>query len=130
MRFCPEDDLAFSRVRLWPLHLTFWTFLWQVAQSGASCRDAVREAGALCASQDQPVPADETGPYCTARAKLPVDRLESIHSDLVKDAQARILQRDLWCGHRVSVVDRCDSVPDRRIGRTYPLGRGEFGPVG
>lgn len=104
-RFGQEDEAAFSRVRLWPLGLTFWTFFWQVAQSGASCRDAVRQAAALCASQGQPVPADDTAPYCMARAKLPIERLESIHRDLVQSAQARILQRDLWCGLPVSAVD-------------------------
>lgn len=104
-RFSQEDEKAFSRSRRWPLHLVFWTFLWQVAQTGASCRDAVRQAIALCSSDNKPVPADDSAPYCVARAKLPIDRLEAIHQDLVRNAQDRILQRDLWCGHRVTVVD-------------------------
>ena len=104
-RFSQADDGDFSRERVWPLRLTFWTFLWQSAQAGSSCRDAVREAITLCLSAGQTPPADETGPYCTARAKLPLDRLEAMHKDLLADAEKLIIQRDLWCGHRVSVVD-------------------------
>ncbi len=104
-RFSQEDEGDFSRTRRWPLWLTFWTFLWQSAQAGSSCRDAVRQARALRISRDQPPPADDTGPYCTARGKLPLDRLDSIHQDLLQDAQSLITEGDLWCGHRVSVLD-------------------------
>src|SRR5438309_12077813 len=35
-----------SRVRLWPVPLTFWTFLSPVVSSGSSCCDPVRRAAA------------------------------------------------------------------------------------
>ena len=112
-RLSQEDQEDFSRVRLWPFHLTFWTFLWQVTQAGSSCRDAVRQAAALCRSQNRTVPADETNAYCMARAKMPIERLESIHSDLLQDARDLIVEGDLWRGHRVSVVDAtCFTMPD------------------
>ena len=47
-RLAPQDEGAHSRNRRWNLHLVFWTFLWQVAQAGASCREAIRQAQALC----------------------------------------------------------------------------------
>lgn len=121
-RFSQEDDKDFSRVRRWPLHLTFWTFLWQVAQAGASCRDAVRQAIALCACEHHPTPADDTASYCTARAKLPLDRLDAIHRDLLRDAEDRSAQRDLWCGHRVTAIDgTCFTMADTPANqRTYP----------
>lgn len=87
------------------MSLTFWTFLWQVTHVGSSCRDAVRHAIALCSSEARPIPADDTPAYCTARSKLPIDRLQSIHDDLVQNARTHIVQRELWCGHRVCVVD-------------------------
>jgi hypothetical protein len=37
-RLAQQEDGAHSRDRLWNLRLVFWTFLWQVAQAGASCR--------------------------------------------------------------------------------------------
>ena len=103
--FAQADDQAFSRVRLWPFQLTVWSFLWQVSQAGAACRDAVRQAIVLCRLQNQPVPSEKTPAYCLARAKLPMDRLESIHRELVKNAESHIQERDLWCGLRVTILD-------------------------
>src|SRR5262245_43558365 len=50
-RLAQQDEGAHSRDRHWNLRLTFWTFLWQVAQAGASCREAIRQAQALCRAQ-------------------------------------------------------------------------------
>lgn len=103
--FAQEDQGPHSRCRRWPLRLTFWTFLWQVAQAGASCREAVYQAATLCRLQGRAIPRIDDAPYCMARAALPVDRLEQIHSTLVKDAQRQIVSKDLWQGHRVYVAD-------------------------
>lgn len=103
--FAQEDQGPHSRCRRWPLRLTFWTFLWQVAQAGASCREAVYQAATLCQLQKRAIPQLDDAPYCMARAAMPVDRLEQIHSTLVKDAQRQIVSKDLWRGHRVYVAD-------------------------
>lgn len=100
-----QDEKDFSRQRHWTLRLTFWCFLWQVAQVGSSCRDAVRQAIALCTSQGLRAPADDSAAYCLARAKLPVERLEQIHRHVVREAQGLVRQGDLWCGKRVRVLD-------------------------
>src|SRR2546426_5148754 len=47
-RLAQQDEGEHSRDRCWNLRLVFWTFLWQVAQAGASCREAIRQAQALC----------------------------------------------------------------------------------
>jgi hypothetical protein len=104
-RLAQQDEQDFSRARQWTLRLTFWCFLWQVAQVGASCRDAVRQAMALRAAQGLPAPSDDSAAYCVARAKLPVERLEEIHGQVVQDAQGVVRQGDLWCGKRVRVLD-------------------------
>lgn len=59
----------------------------------------------LCHNRGQCPPPDENSPYCQARAALPVERLEEIHDGLVADADAAIAAKDLWCGHRVTVID-------------------------
>lgn len=100
-----QDEEAHSRDRRWNLRLTFWTFLWQVAQAGASCREAIRQAKALCLISGRPPPADETSSYCQARGALPTERLERIHNHLVTEAEAATAAKDLWCGHRVIVAD-------------------------
>ena len=104
-RLAQQDEGDHSRHRLWNLRLVFWTFLWQVAQAGAPCREAIRQAQALCQASGRPCPPDTTSPYCQARAVLPLERLEQIHQALVSEAQAGIPSSDLWCGRRVLVVD-------------------------
>lgn len=100
-----QDEGDHSRNRLWNLRLVFWTFLWQVAQAGASCREAIRQAQARCQTSGRACPPSTTSPYCQARAVLPVERLQQIHESLVAEADKRIRSADLWCGRRVLVVD-------------------------
>lgn len=99
------DEGPHSRRRQWPLRLVFWTFCWQIAQAGASCREAIRQAQALCLAQGQPVPPDEASPYCQARGALPLERLEEIHRGVVGETERALGQGDLWQGRRVLVVD-------------------------
>ena len=100
-----QNQGSHSRDRLWNLRLTFWTFLWQVSQAGASCREAIRQAQALCQAAGRSPPPDQNSPYCQARSHLPVERLREIHDALVSEAEAAVAPRDLWCGHRVITID-------------------------
>ena len=99
------DEGPHSRQRQWPLRLVFWTFCWQIAQAGASCREAIRQAQALCLAKGRAVPPDETSPYCQARGALPLERLDEIHRGVVGEADRALGQGDLWQGRRVLVVD-------------------------
>jgi hypothetical protein len=112
-RLAQQDEGAHSRHRRWNLRLVFWTFLWQVAQAGASCREAIRQAQALCKNAHRPLPPDEDSPYCQARGGLPIERLQQIHDALCAEAQEALAVKDLWCGHPVLVADgSCVSAPD------------------
>jgi predicted amidophosphoribosyltransferase len=104
-RLAQQDQGAHSRNRRWNLRLVFWTFLWQVAQAGASCREAIRQAQALCKNAGRPLPPDADNPYCQARGGLPVERLQEIHDALCAEAQEGLAPKDLWCGHHVLVAD-------------------------
>lgn len=104
-RLAQEDQGPHSRDRCWNLRLVFWTFLWQIAQAGASCREAIRQAQDLCRLQHRPVPPDTTSPYCQARGQLPLERLDDIAQAIVTEAQAGVAARDQWCGLSVHVVD-------------------------
>jgi len=121
-RLAQQDQGSHSRNRCWNLRLTFWTFLWQIAQAGASCREAIRQAQALCRIYGRRPPPDENSPYCQARASLPLERLEEIHDALVAEADANSSAKDLWCGRRVTVVDGCTvTAPDTAANqRKYP----------
>jgi hypothetical protein len=104
-RLAQQDQGPHSRNRLWNLRLVFWTFLWQVAQAGASCREAIRQARALCQNAGLPLPPNTDSPYCQARGGLPLERLQEIHEGLCAEAQRGVALKDLWCGHHVLVVD-------------------------
>ena len=106
-RLAQQDEGEHSRNRLWNLRLTFWTFLWQVAQAGASCREAIRQAQALCRNSARRPPSDENSPYCQARGCLPLQCLQDIHDAVVADADALAPSKYLWCGLRVIVMDGC-----------------------
>lgn len=104
-RLSQQDEGAHSRDRLWNLRLVFWTFLWQVAQPGTPCREAIRQAQTLCRNAGRRVPPDQDTPYCLARGSLPLERLQEIHDGLCAEAQQGLAAKDLWCGHHVLVVD-------------------------
>ena len=121
-RLAQQDQGKHSRNRRWNLRLTFWTFLWQVAQAGASCREAIRQAQARCRASGHRPPPNQDSPYCQARSGLPPERLQEIHDSLVTDAQAAIATKDLWCGHQVTVIDGCTvTAPDTPANqKAYP----------
>jgi hypothetical protein len=104
-RLAQQDDGPHSRERRWNLRLVFWTFLWQVAQAGSSCREAIRQAQARAQTAGRPSPPDQDSPYCQARGSLPLERLQEIHDGLCAEAREGLAAKDLWCGHQVVVVD-------------------------
>lgn len=126
-RLAQQDEGPHSRDRLWNLRLVFWTFLWQVAQAGASCREAIRQAQALCMASGAQPPPDANSPYCQARSTLPLERLQEIHDGLLSEAEAALATRDLWCGHRVLVADGSSfTAPDTPANqRAFPQQRSQ-----
>lgn len=94
-----------SRIRLFPLELTFWAFLGQVLNPGTSCREALRQVQALSCLQ-QHAPLDEqTSGYCQARQRLPLPRLQKILGQIAQNARRRTPASCLWFGREVKVVD-------------------------
>jgi len=104
-RLAQQEDGAHSRDRCWNLRLVFWTFLWQVAQAGSSCREAIRQAQSVCRLAGRTLPPDESSPYCQSRGNLPLEVLQHIHDAVVNEAEGVVALKDRWCGHRVLAVD-------------------------
>jgi DDE family transposase len=100
-----QDEGSHSRSRRWNLRLVFWTFLWQVAQAGSACREAIRQAQALCLACGLVPPPGTTSPYCQARANLPLERLDQIHRRIVDEADKIVGSGQRWCGRRVLTAD-------------------------
>lgn len=104
-RLAQQDEGSHSRHRLWNLRLVFWTFLWQITQAGSSCREAIRQAQALCLNSGKRPPPDEDSPYCQARGVLPLERLQEIHDAVCAEARSGLASKELWCEREVFIAD-------------------------
>jgi hypothetical protein len=110
----PSDDGDHSRQRLFSFSRTFLGFLWQVLNPGSSCRQALRQIQAsLPPNEPNPSFSDGTSPYCQARLKLPLERLEQIFRHTYTLAQQRVTTDSNWHGYRVKIIDGTGlSMPD------------------
>ena len=94
-----------GRNRLFPPHVTLWTFLLQVLSPDGSCRDALsRLRPWLIANGHQPC-SPNTGSYCKARKRLP----EGAVATLARQSGQQLCEQTpaawLWKGRRVTIVD-------------------------
>ena len=67
-----------GRDRLFPPHLTLWTFVVQVLSPDGSCRDALSRIRPWQIAQGQVPCSSNTGSYCKARARLPEGAVASL----------------------------------------------------
>src|SRR3954469_17507713 len=111
---CPSEDGPHSRQRCFSFARTFLGFLWQVLNPGASCRLALRQIQASAQSEGLKISlSDDTSPYCQARQRLPVERLEAIFRHTCRLAEQRLPVDSLWNGHQVKLTDGTGlSMPD------------------
>jgi hypothetical protein len=100
-----------SRERLWPLPLTFWTFLSQVLCPGSSCREAVRRAAAWLRAATGQVLSENDSAYCQARGRLPTKLLFNIWHHVCHRLEQQSTAR--WCAREVFIVDGAEcQTPD------------------
>src|SRR5712692_2386202 len=102
-----------GRNRLFPPHLTLWTFLLQVRSPDGSCREALSRLRPWMIAQGQTPCSPNTGSYCKARKRLP----EGVVSTLARHSGQRLCEQTpeawLWQGRRVKMVDGSTvSMPD------------------
>ncbi len=95
-----RDEGANSRHRIYSPLVTFWAFLSQTLDADGSCRRAVTRVQTLCSALKLPLPDEDTGAYCTARARLPIKLLLRLHSHIA--GKLGELPRE---GRRVLVMD-------------------------
>ena len=89
-----------SRHRIYTPLVTFWAFLSQTLDADGSCRRAVTRVQTLCSTLGLSLPDEDTGAYCTARARLPMRLLLRVHAHVAEKLGA--LPRE---GRRVLVMD-------------------------
>lgn len=102
-----------KRRRIFNQRVVFWAFLAQILNSGQSCREALRGIQATRARRCQKAISSDTGGYCLARRRLPVENLATLWQRMAHGLNANLPADRLWRGLRVGVVDGTTlSMPD------------------
>ncbi len=118
-----------ERNRHYPDRLTFWAFFSQVANDDASCSAAVARVQAWAGQRGLPMPSENTGAYCQARADLPVEMLRAVNESLYQQLEVQVPSHSQWRGLRPRVEDGTTAqMPDSETNREkypYPYGQQE-----
>jgi IS4 transposase len=113
------DEGPNSREQIYSVRRTFFGFLYQVLNPDCPCREVVRQVQSLFALFGSRRVSEDTGAYCVARARLPLDILARLRCAVAAHARKT---EELWMGFRVKVIDgTAVSMPDtRKNQRAYP----------
>ncbi|HEY6411366.1 MAG TPA: IS4 family transposase, partial [Ktedonobacteraceae bacterium] len=113
------DEGPNSREQIYSVRRTFFGFLYQVLNPDCPCREVVRQVQSLFALLSCREVSEDTGAYCIARARLPLEILARLRCAVA--AQAGKAEQ-LWKGLRVRVLDgTAVSMPDTpKNQRAYP----------
>jgi len=104
------DEGPNSREQIYSVRRTFFGFLYQVLNPDCPCRQVVRQIQSLFALMNSRKISDDTGAYCLARARLPLDILSRLRCAVAAHAGKA---EELWNGLRVKVIDgTAVSMPD------------------
>lgn len=104
-RLKPKPEKANSRCRDYSLAVTFWAFLWQVLTPQTPCREVVRKVQSFCSELKLKIPGSSNVAYCKARARLPVDDVDAVHTSVLQQLVSRVRSDQRWLDHDVKVVD-------------------------
>jgi hypothetical protein len=117
-----SDEGPNSREQIYSVRRTFFGFLYQVLNPDCPCREVVRQIQSLFALFSARQISPESGAYCQARGRLPLELLQRLRCSVA--GQARKAE-DLWHGFRLKVVDGTGvSMPDTPENQgVYPQSR-------
>lgn len=113
------DEGPNSREQIYSVRRTFFGFLYQVLNPDCPCREVVRQIQSLFALFSSRRVSEDTGAYCIARGRIPLDVLARLRCAVAAHAAKA---EELWMGLRVRVLDgTAVSMPDTHANqRTYP----------
>jgi hypothetical protein len=116
-----------GRNRLFPPHLTLWTFLLQILSPDGSCREALSRLRPWMIAQGQTPCSPNTGSYCKARKRLPEGAIASLARHSGHRLGDQTPQAWRWKGRRVKIVDGSTvSMPDTEANQAaYPQPRAQ-----
>ncbi len=113
------DEGPNSREQIYSVRRTFFGFLYQVLNPDCPCREVVRQIQSLFALFSPRQISEDTGAYCVARARMPLEVLSRLRCAVAAHAAKA---EELWNGLRVRVLDgTAVSMPDTpKNQRAYP----------
>jgi hypothetical protein len=116
------DEGPNSREQIYSVRRIFFGFLYQVLNPDCPCREIVRQIQSLFALLRPRRVSEDTGAYCQARGRLPIDILARLRRAVAARAQPA---GQLWKGFCVKVIDGTGiSLPDTpKNQRAYPQSR-------
>lgn len=127
-----ESALPEHRERLFPPTETLSMFLAQALQPDRSCQNIVNDAAVKRLTHGLPKCSTNTGGYCQARQRLPLEMVSGMvrHTGRLIAAKASDLWR--WYGRRVRLVDGTTvTLPDTQANQsTYPQQSGQKSGLG
>jgi hypothetical protein len=111
-----------SREQIYSVRRTCFGFLYQGLNPDCPCREVVRQIQSLFALLSPRRVSEDTGAYCQARARLPIDILARLRGAVAAHAEKA---GQLWMGFCVKGIDGTGmSMPDTpKNQRAYPQSR-------
>lgn len=104
-----DDDVIYTP------GVTLWAFLSQMLQKQEhrSCQAAVERVITWLEATGRETPSDNTGTYCRARSRLPLEGIASLVRQIARGCEAEVPDEWLWHGRHVHLVDGSTlSMPD------------------
>lgn len=99
-----EDE---QNEQVFTVAMTLWGFLSQVLhkEEQRSCLAAVARIGVLLVAMGRPRCAQNSGPYCRARGRLPVGIVQQLTLDVAAKCESQVPKDWLWKGRHVRLGD-------------------------
>ncbi len=122
------EDYRF-RDRIFSPFVTIWCFLHQVLNQDSSCRAVVARVLAHRVSHGLKPCSPRTGGFVQARQRLSENTVKNLARDVGCEVQRRGLQKWLWKGRHVKIVDGTGltiaDTPENRNRKNNSLSHGE-----
>lgn len=102
-----KHDGLFGMGAIYSTVITLWAFLGQALRRGKerACQAAVAAVVAHQEMLGKPVPTADTGNYCDARAKLPIEALRELTTRVADDVERRADPAWLWKDRHAKLID-------------------------
>ena len=105
---CDQHDVApGDEDQVFTPSIVIWGFLSQVIHKGEhrSCLAAVARIGVMLIAFGRPRCAQNNGPYCRARCRLPVGVFEQLTMNVAASCEAQAPEGWLWMGRHGKLID-------------------------